>query len=245
MSTGADDLVTRIEARLRDLDAERSVLESELRALRAKPTTKNDGRQTSALSAASSSSDKAQLFRHLFAGRPDVYARRWENPKTEKSGYAPACANEWVRGVCGKPQVKCGECSHQAFIPMSDEVVVKHLRATGGRADFVVGVYPLLTDDRCWFLAADFDDRDWSVDALAFLETCREYGVSAALERSQSGIGGHVWVFFSEPIPARDARRLGAFLLTQAMERRPEIAFLPTIVSFPIRIRCRRAALGI
>jgi hypothetical protein len=109
--------------------------------------------------------------------------------------------------------------------PMSDEVVVKHLRTASGRADFVVGVYPLLSDDRCWFLAADFDERDWSVDALAYLKMCRECGVPAALERSRSGVGGHVWVFFGEPIPARDARRLGAFLLTQAMERRPEIRF--------------------
>jgi len=225
MSAGPDELVTRIEARLRELEAERSVLESELHALRAKPTPKRVSQQQATVTAASSSAEKAALFRRLFAGRPDVYARRWENPKTEKSGYAPACANEWVRGVCAKPQVKCGECSHQAFIPMSDEVVVKHLRATGGRADFIVGVYPLLSDDRCWFLAADFDDRDWSVDALAYLEMCREYGVPAALERSRSGVGGHVWVFFGEAIPARDARRLGAFLLTQAMERRPEIRF--------------------
>jgi superfamily II DNA or RNA helicase len=221
-----DDLVVRIEARLAELEAERSRLESELKALR--PTlVPGYGSQRPAVTARSSSAEKMQFFRRLFAGRPDVVARRWENRKTGKSGYAPACANEWVKGLCAKPQVKCGECSNQAFIPLSDALLMKHLRGGGygGSDDVVIGVYPLLTDDRCWFVAADFDGEHWSADARAYLDACREQGVPAALERSRSGNGGHVWIFFANPVPARDARRLGALLLTRAMERRAEIRF--------------------
>ena len=92
-------------------------------------------------------------------------------------------------------------------------------------SDFVAGVYPLLFDETCWFLAIDFDGESWAPDALAYLETCRARGVPAALERSRSGNGGHIWIFFSEPVPAREARRLGAMLVTETMERRPEIGF--------------------
>ena len=178
----------------------------------------------------SPAADKVAIFRKLFAGRTDVFPARWENPKSGRSGYAPACANEWVRGVCGKPQVRCGECPNQSFIPVSDEVIEAHLRGEdrirhNGRGDFVAGVYPLLFDDTCRFLAVDFDDESWSSDALAFLATCRELGVPAALERSRSGNGGHVWLFFADAVPAFEARRLATMLLTRTMNRRPEIGF--------------------
>ncbi len=156
---------------------------------------------------------------------------RWDNPKTGRSGYAPACANEWVRGVCGKPQVKCGDCPNKAFIPVTAEVIECHLRGedrvrpNGRGKDFVVGVYPLFFDDTCSFLAVDFDDENWSTDALAFIASCRDCDVPVALERSRSGNGGHVWLFFSEPVAAADARVLGTLLLTRAMNRRPEIGF--------------------
>ncbi len=94
-----------------------------------------------------------------------------------------------------------------------------------GRGDFVVGVYPLLFDDTCHFLAVDFDEESWASDALAFLATCRELAVPAALERSRSGNGGHVWLFFSDAVPAFEARRLATMLLTRTMNRRPEIGF--------------------
>lgn len=146
-------------------------------------------------------------------------------------------ANEWVKGVCGKPQVKCRECLNQAFIPVSDEVIENHLRGKDRMrpraADFVAGVYPLLADETCWFLAADFDGESWAADALAYMHTCRARDVPAALERSRSGEGGHVWIFFSEPVPARDARQLGALLLTETMERRPKIGFASYDRFFP------------
>ncbi len=178
----------------------------------------------------------------------DVVPVRWENSGTGRSGYAPACRNEWVRGVCEKPQVKCGECPNQAFIPVSDDVISSHLRgkaaARRGDAPFVCGVYPLLADDTCWFLAVDFDGEEWAADALAFFETCRVNGVPAAIERSRSGEGGHVWIFFSWPVLAREARSLGASLLTQTMERRPEIGFLSYDRMFPSQDVMPRGGFG-
>ena len=179
---------------------------------------------------AQSNAEKVALFHSLFHGRDDVFPRRWENSKTNKVGYAPACHNEWVRGVCEKPRIKCGNCPNQAFVPVNDEIVRSHLLgrniANPERAEpFVAGVYPLLTDETCWFLAADFDKQCWQRDALAFLATCREKSVPAALERSRSGNGAHVWIFFSEPVPASEARRLGAHLVTETMERCPDLGF--------------------
>ncbi|MGO8912535.1 MAG: TOTE conflict system archaeo-eukaryotic primase domain-containing protein, partial [Bradyrhizobium sp.] len=188
------------------------------------------------ITATSSTAEKVALFRRLFAGRVDVFPIRWENRKTGKGGYAPACANEWVRGLCGKPQVKCGECPHQAFIPVSDEMIERHLRGGDSPAtgrDFVAGVYPLLPDETCWFLAADFDKENWAADALAVIDTCQAKGISAALERSRSGNGGHVWILFSEPILARVARQLGAAIITETMERRPKIGFASYDRFFP------------
>src|SRR5438128_893634 len=121
--------------------------------------------------------------------REDVYGKLWVNPRTDRKGYAPARANEWVRGVCEKPRVKCSECPNQAFISVSDQVVLDHLQ---GR--HVIGVYPLLPDDTCWFLAADFDEASWADDVAAFVETCRAVGLLSAVERSRSGNCADDWV---------------------------------------------------
>ena len=230
--------IASICTRLAELDAERSELNEQLERLEAQRGQKKVGcRGDSLITANSTAAEKIALFRRLFAGRPDVFPVRWENRNTGKSGYAPACANEWVRGVCGKPQVKCGECPNQAFIALSDNVFASHLRgADPGRSsgiEFVAGVYPVRGDETCWFVAADFDGDDWSTDALAYVETCRLSSVPAALERSRSGEGGHVWIFFSQPIPAREARQLGAFLLTETLERRPELGFASYDRMFP------------
>jgi superfamily II DNA or RNA helicase/very-short-patch-repair endonuclease len=167
---------------------------------------------------------KIALFRSLFRGRDDVYPRRFENRKTGKSGYAPACGNEWVLALCEKPRIKCAACPNQQFLPLTDQVVRWHLSGhdDAGR-DFVMGVYPLLRDETCFFLAADLDKANWEQDAQAILETCRRLDLPVALERSRSGHGGHIWLFFEEAIPATLARKLGAHLLTETMERRPGI----------------------
>src|SRR5580692_2546267 len=172
----------------------------------------------------SSPDEKIALFRSLFRGREDVYPRRFESRKTGKAGYAPACANEWVRGICEKPRIKCTDCPNRRFLPITDEVVGWHLSGRDDRGfDFVMGVYAMLQDETCFFLAADFDEEDWQQDASAFLETCRQLDVPAVLERSRSGNGGHVWFFFEEAIPAGLARKLGSHILTETMESRPEI----------------------
>ncbi|UPT89835.1 DEAD/DEAH box helicase (plasmid) [Bradyrhizobium barranii subsp. apii] len=223
--------IARIRRRLADLNAERMELERELEALEQKLISGSRAAERHAFADASvtnnsSSIEKIELFRRLFAGRPDVFPVRWENRKAGRSGYSPACSNEWAKEICGKPKVKCGECPHQAFIPPSEDIIEKHLRGGDTRTgDFVAGVYPLLQDETCWFLAADFDKEAWAEDAGALLQTCRGRGIAAALERSRSGNGGHVWIFFGEPIPARTARQMGAALITETMEKRPEIGF--------------------
>ncbi len=172
----------------------------------------------------SSPEAKIVLFRSLFRGRDDVYPRRFESRKTGKSGYQPACANEWARGLCEKPRVKCTDCPHRRLLPVNDKVIHWHLtgRDDDGR-EFVAGAYPMLQDETCFFLAADFDKTHWREDVGVFLETCRRMNLTAALERSRSGNGGHVWLFFEEAIPAALARRLGSHILTETMERRPDI----------------------
>ena len=150
--------------------------------------------------------DKVRLFRSLFAGRADVYARRWENPATRRSGWSPVTLDRRSTQTASR------------YAPMDDSVIDAHL---SGR--IAAGVYPLIDGDRCWFVACDFDKGSWLLDALAFLEVCNEAGVPACLERSRSGNGGHVWIFFDEPLEAAVARRLGTGLLRETMAARVEI----------------------
>jgi len=158
--------------------------------------------------------EKVTLFRKLFRGRTDVYPTRWEGKTSGKSGYAPACANEWRAGVCEKPRIKCGDCIHRVLLPLTDAVIYKHLAG-----EHTVGVYPLLEDDTCHFLAVDFDEAEWRDDARAFIQSCDELGVSAALEISRSGQGAHAWIFFASAVLARDARRLGSAIISHACSR--------------------------
>ena len=115
---------------------------------------------------------KVALFRRLFRGRSDVYPVRWESKTTGKTGYSPACANEWLAGVCDKPRIKCGDCSKRLLIPLSDSVIYNHLAG-----EHTVGVYPLLEDDTRHFLAVHFDEAEWRDDARAFIQSCEELGV--------------------------------------------------------------------
>ncbi|MFA6107970.1 MAG: DEAD/DEAH box helicase family protein [Candidatus Latescibacterota bacterium] len=190
--------------------------------------------------------EKVTLFRHLFHGRPDVFPRRWENARTGRSGYAPACAHEWQAGLCQKLRAAgsdrrstCSQCEHQAFLPVSDEVIAAHLRG-----DQVIGVYPLLTDDTCWFLAADFDQASWQEDVAAFSETCQEEGIPVAVERSRSGAGAHAWLFFSTPVPAAAARQLGSCLVTLTMAAHHQLAMSSYDRLFPSQDILPRGGFG-
>ena len=161
-----------------------------------------------------SAEEKVSLFRRLFRGRTDVYPVRWESKTTGQSGYTPACANEWRAGVCEKPRIKCGDCANRLLIPLSDAVIYDHLAG-----EHTVGVYPLLEDDTCYFLAVDFDEAAWRDDARAFMQSCEELGVPAVLEISRSGKGAHAWVFFASRVAARDARRLGTAIISHTCSR--------------------------
>lgn len=142
-----------------------------------------------------STDEKIAIFRRLFAGRTDVYPIRWES-KAGKSGYSPACANEWRAGVCEKPRIKCSDCGNRSFLPLTDQVIYDHLAG-----HHTVGIYPLRSDDTCCFLAVDFDEADWCADALAFVRSCRELNVPVALEVSRSGSGAPCVDFLRRPCP--------------------------------------------
>ena len=229
--------------RLEELSRERRTIEAELDRLKASeaPASGNasiiestfvESVHAGNVTMTSTASEKTALYQSLFRGRTDVFPRRWENRQTGKAGYSPVCSNEWVRGVCEKPKVKCGECQYQSFAPLTVDVIHHHLRGQPSSynvaappPDFVAGVYPLLPDGTCWFLAIDFDKADWQRDVGAFRETCLEYRVPVAVERSRSGNGAHAWIFFAEAVPAATARKLGMSLITATMERCPDIGF--------------------
>ncbi|MEO5876919.1 MAG: DEAD/DEAH box helicase family protein, partial [Streptosporangiaceae bacterium] len=166
--------------------------------------------------ASSSPVEKVGLFRALFVGRPDVYARRWVSAKNGRTGWSPAEENPWDRNKAERDRV---------FFPLTDEVVVEHLRLPRGdqRNGLHAGIYPLFDDDTTRLLVCDFDDGDWKADAAAYTRACAEAGVPASVEISRSGEGAHVWVFFTEPVPAGLARTLGMALLRQAMDGRDGI----------------------
>jgi hypothetical protein len=229
--------IAKVEEQIARLQEHQEKAETTLRSLR-KQLERDDAKTTSnkkhADHAHSSTAEnltpteKVALFLRLFRGREDVYPKLWQNQKTGKKGYSPACANEWVRGVCEKPRVKCGECPNQAFLPVTADTVLDHLQ---GR--HVIGVYPMLKNETCWFLAADFDKEAWREDVLAFAETCRRIDVPYAIERSRSGNGAHVWFFFSSPLTAVTARKMGSYLITETMARRHQLSMASYDRLFP------------
>jgi len=232
--------IDREQALIGRLEREREEAQARVRSLQAQLSTPAEDVDGSVSPPPpSTAGQKVALFRGLFRGRDDVFAKLWVNPRTDRKGYAPACANEWVRGVCEKPRVKCSECPNQAFISVSDQVVLDHLQ---GR--HVIGVYPLLEDDTCWFLAADFDEESWADDVAAFVETSRTLGLSAAVERSRSGNGAHVWFFFAAPVPAATARRMSCYLITETMSRRHQLAMASYDRLFPNQDMLPRGGFG-
>ena len=178
--------------------------------------------QTPEPAAVESKEDRARkriaLFRSLFRGREDVYARRWDNPDG-RSGYSPAALKDWKAINSSRPEDRKRVDQHtRKFLPLAELVIENHLLGKE-----TIGVYPLLTDETCWFLAVDFDKKTWADDSRAFLDTCREWSVPAVLERSRSGNGGHVWIFFEDALPANTARKLGCAILTRTMEHRHQL----------------------
>jgi superfamily II DNA or RNA helicase len=179
------------------------------------------------------------LFQSLFHGRDDVYAVRWENADG-RSGYMPKADRDWKAYLRAKDQDrKKVDRLTRKFRPLTDEVVRGHLVG-----DHTIGIYPLLQDETCWFLAVDFDKKTWQKDATAFLAVCCKLSVPAALERSRSGNGGHVWIFFDRAIPATTARKLGCAILTRAMESRHQLGLDSYDRFFPNQDTMPKGGLG-
>ncbi|WP_419656313.1 restriction endonuclease, type I, R subunit type III [Desulfosarcina variabilis str. Montpellier] len=187
----------------------------------------------------SDSSAKIHLFMSLFKGRSDVYAQRWENKNKGTSGYSPVCLNQWQPGVCKKPKISCSKCENKDYAVLDQNAIENHLRGNS-----VVGVYPMLQDETCHFLAVDFDEADWQSDISVFRNVCLERSMPVAVERSRSGNGGHVWFFFEAPVSATLARKLGTVLLTTAMNKRHEIQFKSYDRLFPSQDTMPKGGLG-
>ncbi len=214
------EAIARDEARLVELDEERRVLSQRINDLRSRVEAfeKPDGQpEVSTFTP----SEKIALFRSLFRGRTDVYPKLWTN-RVGGKGYAPVCSNDLKEGFCSKgrkPRIPCSECRYQNYLPLSDTVIRDHLQGK-----HVIGVYPLLPDETCWFVAADFDKENWQEDVTAFHDTCNSLNIPIAVERSRSGNGAHVWFFFAEPVPAAIARTMVCSLITETMSRRHQLS---------------------
>jgi superfamily II DNA or RNA helicase len=220
--SGTDDQLKAALAECARLNAENARLRSVLadHGLVPKPVghpVANPSEVRTGINNRSSPDAKLQLFKSLFRAREDVYALRWE--KGEKHGYAPAADMDW-NAIHAAPLDKRKQVARKtrSLRPLTGAAIRDHLE---GKA--TIGIYPLLPDETCWLLAVDFDKSGWHEDAAAFLTTCHSFEVPAYLERSRSGNGGHIWIFFDRPVLAADARRLGAALLTRTTESRHEI----------------------
>lgn len=167
----------------------------------------------------SSPKEKIKLYRSLFRGREDVFARRWYSKKSEKSGYQPVCENEWDNALCDKKKYKCSACPNHKLAVLTDKDIYEHLSGKDLYGRDVVGIYPMLNDETCYFLCADFDEENFKKDVSVFRKICEENNIPVSVEISRSGNGAHAWIFFSEPVPAVTARKLGSGILTKAMEK--------------------------
>lgn len=192
--------------------------------------------------------ERVILFQSLFKGREDIFARRWFSTTTGKAGYQPVCINEWRRGVCDKKKYKCVECPNRNFAPLTSQDIYRHLEGKDVNCCDVVGLYPIMPDNNCAFLCTDFDDKSckhgYKDDVLAFVGVCREWQIPYAIERSRSGNGAHVWIFFELPLPAFKARRLGNAILTEAMSRNGRMSFNSYDRFFPNQDRLSEGGFG-
>ena len=216
-----DDLdLNELEKRLSEIDSERSKLIIKINSIRSSQQTERKNNPPPLLGRPSSNkipstpSEKVELFLKLFRCREDVYPKRWENSKTGKQGYSPACDLEWVKPMCQKPSIKCSDCVHQKFPKLNENAAELHLKGIQ-----TLGTYAIRNDDTCNFLTCDFDETSWKEDILIYKEIARELGLDVAMERSRSGNGGHAWIFFDEFIQAKTARSLGTLILARCSEK--------------------------
>lgn len=189
----------------------------------------------------SSPEEKIKLFMSLFRGRNDVYAKRWESKKGNRTGYSPVCANEWEFSICKKPVLTCNKCSNKKYVRYDENTIDRHLRGING---FVAGIYPLCEDETCYLLAMDFDEKGWKEDIMALREVCGEFDIALNVERSRSGKGAHIWFFFESAVPASTARKFGSAILTYSMNKRHEIKFESYDRLFPSQDTLAKGGLG-
>jgi superfamily II DNA or RNA helicase len=207
---------------------------------RNKPDDESDSRKTfSDVDNQSDTFSKIRLFMSIFKGREDVYPKRWENKKKGTSGYSPVCLNEWQSGICAKPKIPCSKCENKFYAALDESVIEDHLRG-----NTIAGIYPMLPDETCYFLAIDFDDGGWQKDIAVLRDVCFEFNIPVAIERSRSGKGGHAWFFFDNPLPAALARKFGTALITSSMGKRHEIQFKSYDRLFPCQDTMPKGGFG-
>lgn len=201
---------------------------------------------TNAINRLSSPEEKIALFKSLFSGRTDVFALRWHNEKSNKSGYSPVCKNKWLSGKCDLKKYSCAACPFKFPESLSDSRIYNHLAGKDLYCRDVIGIYPLLLDNCCNFLAFDFDSHQknfknteksddavndninsekWKNDVRSVCKTCGEYSIFHSVEISRSGNGAHLWIFFSEKIKAKTARQFGSLILQASMLKNHSISF--------------------
>lgn len=177
----------------------------------------------------------ARRFYSYFWGRTDVYSKRSVNKSTGKAGYYPQCENLWKAGLCPKKdgkKVKCSDCANRKWRSLEAEQIMAHLRGEREDGSDVIGVYPLFPDGTCRFLVFDFDNHEkggelldfaneddrWMDEVNALRQVCDENEIPCLVERSRSGRGGHLWIFFEIAMDAGLVRRFGNALLEKGAE---------------------------
>jgi len=227
--------------RIKELEAENT----ELRKRLGEDVTPTEKKSTAMQNL--SLQEKVDLFRSLFKGREDVFARRWYSKTSGKAGYQPVCQNEWTP-MCDKRTFKCADCPNRHFSPLTDNDIYRHLEGKDADGRDVIGLYVLNEDNTCHLLCTDFDDKNcehgYKNDVLAFIDVCRSWNIPCSVERSRSGNGAHVWIFFDNPVLAVKARRLGNAILTEAMSRNGKISFKSYDRFFPNQDTMPEGGLG-